>query len=293
MAEEKPTADGDPERSETDVTALMDHWWASPFVEFINYNNHQKALFQLTEEALTQWRDMNRLREAMAKASRTLNRGDEASKFEKAAERIKAQVKLAEIEYDNKFAHLRGAYIVLFWSGLEALVDDVVLAGIEHGHLKTDVVKLEKIRVRLVDIMSLAPAELARKAFDIIRADVLSQGGMGRFDDLLAAVGLDFAVSKETRDALWDMSAIRNLLAHRRGIVDQQFMDRCPGSGQTLGEALTIEAQTIDRFNHEVYQFVAGLMERLLVAWELDPDEDADLHASKSTDEAEPQVLED
>lgn len=90
--------------------------------------------------------------------------------------------------------------------------------------------------------------------------------GTGKFERLLAPVGLGGAVPKPIKDAVFHAQQVRNIWAHRAGAADRRFVERCPNLGFRAGERVDIDLSLYRRLTTGIhtYGFLVGNRCRLV-----------------------------
>jgi hypothetical protein len=78
------------------------------------------------------------------------------------------------------------------------------------------------------------------------------------------------AVADLTKRQLLELSAVRNCLAHRRGIVDARFLKACGTTTLTLGEPILLTSNHLLRYYCAADHYAMTVLER--VKMQYDPD---------------------
>lgn len=184
--------------------------------------------------------------QALVNLENALSEADEAS--DKQTARIRAAHKaatFAQREFDSGFTLLHAHGVVLLWSALETMVFDLCIASLRNVPHLLEAESFQRQRIPLVQFAALDEDE--RLEFLVLAADRDASGqaaqGISRLEALLRLVGLEGEMDDPSlRNDLHTLHQIRNLVAHRRGIVDRQFLTRCRPVGGVLGQRLPIDA---------------------------------------------------
>lgn len=160
-----------------------------------------------------------------------------------------------------------GQSISTMWSTLESHIDDQILHN-DAALLTGD--ELKKIKISLGEFQTmdddlrleylLEEAKLAQKA-KLAR-------GPAVFERTLKVFGFDGPIEAETSREQVDFSAIRNCVAHRRGIVDRKFLAICTGPGFKLGEPLVLTKQHVARYFFASLQYAGTVFARAAARYE-------------------------
>jgi hypothetical protein len=151
-------------------------------------------------------------------------------------------------------SELHGQGIVLVWSAFEVLVRDLFAFCLNsRPELVREVMKNESSK-RLFQLKGLDFEVLSQYGFDVSRAmgDILVQThDLGNLPAMKACFEALFPDDAGLRDSLtekdlWLLSQRRNLIVHRRGIIDQKYLDST-GEALVLGEQMNVSSADIER----------------------------------------------
>ena len=167
---------------------------------------------------------------------------------------VKTNAEIARRELDAEFPLLHAQSLVGLWGAFECLVEDVFTSRLAQDPTLVSAEPFAKIKLP-------ASILLMRDGFDVHQVILsefsrnvgfdLSQGAT-RFERLLIPVGLGGEVPDELRDMIFEAQQIRHVWAHRAGIADAKFVERCPGLGTSVGAR-------IDLGNAEFSRYMAAL----------------------------------
>ena len=141
-------------------------------------------------------------------------------------------------------SELHGQGIVLVWSAFEVLVRDLFVFCLNSKPLLVTLLMKSEPTKRLFQVKGLDFQVLSEYDFDVSRAmgDILVQiHDLGNLPAMKVCFETLFPDDAELRESLgqkelWLLNQRRNLIVHRRGIIDQKYLD-------TTGEALCLGAQ--------------------------------------------------
>lgn len=165
------------------------------------------------------------------------------------------------------FAILHAHSLLGLWGALECYVDDILRFGIEYFpellsgdafiKVKVSVSVIVDPDVNPIDVIAL---ELGRQT----KAD-LNQG-IGRFECVLKPVNLDGAVPKVVVDAVYEAQQIRNVWAHRGGVADARFVEKCSQLKPVIGERFDLSVADYERLSNGLEAYGLIIINRILKA---------------------------
>ncbi len=195
--------------------------------------------------------------------------GSKWSNEEKEQELAKAEnnSRIAKTEDDAGHPLLHAQAVVLLWGGLEALLlDFLALWLINKPETRTlEPVKTLKIGFGEFEILP----DDDRAAYLLERLEdklgTRRSGGVERFEALFRIFGMTSKLPDGIVRELLELSAVRNLLVHRGGIVDSRFRNQCPWTAWELGSPLVVSHEDYHRYFDAVDLYVFEVTQRLLV----------------------------
>jgi hypothetical protein len=101
---------------------------------------------------------------------------------------------------------------------------------------------MAKVRLPLTAIALASPQDRGELALQELKRLIAAplKLGAGRFEDVLAPLGLGGPIDDEVRRVLLEMSQTRHVLLHRGGIVDAKLIAACPWLNLSPGEQVKI-----------------------------------------------------
>lgn len=134
----------------------------------------------------------------------------------------------------------KGLLSIAAWSALESGIEDIAKAMMRADpHILED----ERILKAKVPFERLLAAETDRLdiAYRAVCDAAERKGGVSRFEEILAIVGLGGSVPTEVARSLHKTQMVRNVWAHKAGIADAQFIGGAAHLGFKRGELVDIE----------------------------------------------------
>lgn len=184
----------------------------------------------------------------------------------------------AECEANAGFPLVHAHALLGLWGGLERLVEDLFLGGIEDNpsHLEGKAFAKVKIPVAL----AAAPhGHIFRSAILLEAQRAVAGGGengVGQFENLLDLVDLGGGVPSRIRESLFQANQIRNVWAHRGGVADARFVETCAGLGFGLGERVDMGPELFFKLVRGIQMYGIVLVRRLLQLQCAGPELDAE-----------------
>jgi hypothetical protein len=158
---------------------------------------------------------------------------------------IEENAEVSEKLHRDDFSLLNGHTLMGLWGALEICIDDVALGAIKEDQAKGAHTTLARLRVPVGDFLYLDEEDRWPWLIEQIKREQNStlKTGVGQFESLLAAIGLGGEVDPSLRKTLHLVKAVRNVLAHRGGKVDQRFQEACPDVRLPIGASLRITTE--------------------------------------------------
>jgi hypothetical protein len=256
--DEAPVDSADQAQSKVGVAK----WATECLRSFIDDQHQVEQLMHLSMRGISILRAMPKALDALAKADPDEYSTDDAWRRRKS---IQETSELAQSEVDTDFPVLHAQAAISLWGAMEVLIRTLVAKWIQN---RPDVFQLEimkKLRVRLGEYESLSSEERAFYIADLIEIE-LSAGlklGVGRFETLLEPFGLSGAVPDAVRRTIFELSQIRNVLVHRRGIADRRLVQQCPWLGLAIGDRVTISHGRYTAFRFAAMTYAMEILQRL------------------------------
>lgn len=167
-------------------------------------------------------------------------------------------------EHDSGYSHTLGRGVTELWSLLESMMLDLAADYLLHERAGWQRDDVRKVRISIGDYHTMDDRERAQ--FVIKKIDNAQLAGVSRFKNLLTAIGLSHpAVDPGTKDAIYELEKVRNVLVHRDGRTDQRFLDQCPEykPPPQIGEHLEIDRIRYSEYQAALMTYVRQVIESL------------------------------
>lgn len=243
-------------KQRSEVPWGLPKWAAKLFTRFYTYLQQEKNLVELSAVGINGLKTVVPLAEALerleAKVEEVLGdqeastmlegEGPERTGADERSAVLRKRAELADSEIRGGFRLLHAHSLVGVWGAFEAMVEDLVIEWLVNvpsalerdAFAKVTVPVAEYERLSRADRMKAIVRELERKNASPYRA------GVGQFEHVLEAVGLDGPVPKRARDRLFEYQQIRHVYVHRGGVADRRFTEACPRFNASVGKPIPI-----------------------------------------------------
>jgi hypothetical protein len=127
----------------------------------------------------------------------------------------------------NNFGSFFKPYSILIWTHLETFIKNFIVAWIKTNSQSLEIPIVKATYEKLQNYED--EEEKYHALIDNLELRVRSPNSFGikKFENILRIFSLDGEVDKDIQNALLELQQVRNLLVHRRGIVDKKILDIC------------------------------------------------------------------
>ena len=162
----------------------------------------------------------------------------EPSYKEKEIDDVRAEAALAQREVKEGFPLLWGRTVVASWSMLESYIRGMLAGWLRNQPDALQTEGVQRLRVRIGEYESIPPEERAEFIIELLDRDLVAplRLGVNRFEPLLKVFSLDGAVEDDVSRKIFQLHQVRNLIAHKDGVCDRRFIERCPELGLAIGD---------------------------------------------------------
>src|SRR5450756_1169696 len=152
------------------------------------------------------------------------------------------QAETAKREVESGFRILHSNAVMLCWAYLEALVDDLLVGSIANNDALLTSGDLASLKVPVGEFLSLKEHERSHYLAGLASRSTRqkARGGDRLLEDLLALIGLDGDLPNGLKTNLNVFYKVRNVIAHRGGVVDYRFASECAMLNPTIGSVFPV-----------------------------------------------------
>jgi hypothetical protein len=176
-----------------------------------------------------------------------------------------SQIAKAEAELGHPLLHAQA--VILLWGGLEALLSDFLAQWLAKKPEARSLQAVQSLKVGFAEYEALASDDRAAYLLERLEEKLGSRraGGIERFEVLFRTFGMGSPIDAQVARDLLELSAVRNLLVHRRGVVDARFRQQCPWVAWTQGSSMLLSHDDYHRYFDAVDLYVFEITQRLLI----------------------------
>ena len=171
--------------------------------------------------------------------------------------------KIALDQVQTDFPLIHSAATVLLWGALEAAVRDFLVRWLVRYPAARKAPDLARIRVQIGDYEILEGESRMRYLLTLLEREIGAtlKPGAGRFDSLLKPFNIDPRLDDKLRRDLNEMAAVRNVIVHRAGIVDDRLLKLCPWLTYKLNDPVRVRRTDVIRYLDASSNYAASLIE--------------------------------
>lgn len=233
-------------------------WAGELFRQFLDQHERLTQVLHLSIAGIAMVRGRHQAIKVLAEIDGSL--ADSEQKL-KRAEREK---ELAQREVDSDFPLLHEQATIALWSSLEALVRSFVAHWLANTPEAWAVESVKKLRVKIGDYEPLGLFDRCLWITDLVDQEVSGplRNGVKRFESLLEPFGLSGRVEAECQKTLFELSQVRHVLVHRRGIADPKFISACPWLNLKSGDEIRVSHGMWIDYSNATGAYVLELIQR-------------------------------
>ncbi len=178
---------------------------------------------------------------------------------------VSDQLSLALEENDKGFPKSRTHCAIGFWVSIETLVEDIFV-----NYLIKHPSTIEKLHERFKDIRFKQNANFSqfgnyKRLFRAVENAVDDENVVRRYQSILDVLELSPILTDCQIDILTELCAMRNIVLHRRGVVDSEFVRKCPHSILKVGDKYTIDKDMTLSFYGSCSAFISSILRKAVV----------------------------
>jgi len=190
----------------------------------------------------------------------------------KRIEAAEKEAELAETEVTTDFPVLHGLAVVAVWSWLEHFVKDLVALWLNHHRNALDVPALQRTRVKLGDYLRLTKPEQAAYLVEVLEQELASslKRGVTRFESLLEPFSLNGPLPEGCAKTIFELQQVRNVIAHRNGIIDRRLTKECPWLKLRVNRPLRVSHRMLERYVTASAEYLLAVLYRVGDTYKVD-----------------------
>jgi hypothetical protein len=165
----------------------------------------------------------------------------------------------------NGFPLLHAHVVVGCWGAFEAAMEDLGIGLLINEPIWLQGEAFSRLKIPLAEYENLEPDERMRLLIEELQR---SQGGKRKpgtasFEHVLNHFQLSGEVDPETKQTIWEMLNVRNVIVHRGSVADRRLVNACPRMGLKIGQLVIVTNPILNRYADALSRCIRSLMEQL------------------------------
>ncbi len=245
-------------------------WIREPFVHFLKHTIQAHDFYHLSIDGILMIiHNVRRIEELTAELEKLEKESNVFTKDQRpddgASESARKRAEIAQKEADRGFPILNQQVSVGLWASLECLVREFVAGWLANEPGASQVDSVRKIKIRLADYDAMPEEERRFYIIDELEREIGAplRQGVNRFESLLGLFGLSGEVDEGVRRQLFELSQLRNVIVHRRGVADMKLTESCPWLGLEIGQEVIINSESFHRYFDAACKYESVLLDRV------------------------------
>jgi len=189
---------------------------------------------------------------------------EDTEKHKLSLQKVERIADIAKKEIDSGFPFLYSQSSIMLYSYLEGAIKRFVIIYFKKNDLEK-IKEVANIKIAFSEFVNLDDNEKFEHLF-ILYEKLLTVGmqyGVTRFENLLGPINFSGYVDKDLAKIIFELSQIRNVILHRGGKADKQFIACCPWLNYAVGDRIIVTDKKYDEYYVGVCKYVTELAIRL------------------------------
>jgi hypothetical protein len=248
------------------VTDRTKEWLRGPFDRYRDYVEQTFRLVSLAILGISRMTNDHQLTEAiinydMVTSDIAEQTPDQQSQIAEARKRAE----LAAQEVEQGFPLLCGHTIVGLWGAFEAAIENFLTRWIVYSPSSLEDISQIRLRVPATDFMQASDQERARLLLAELSRNLQADArlGISRFEELLNRFNLGGNPKDEVKREVFEMQQVRHIWAHRGGLADAQFKDRCPWFDVDVEQLVKVDMKKVEDYGSATIYYVIDIWKRV------------------------------
>lgn len=172
--------------------------------------------------------------------------------------------KFAEGEIANEFQRTRSHHAVAAWAAVETAIENLfvnLIVRVPDAEMRirnhSDKAKIKSERVNSTVYDAKITIQSWERSLD-------NSETMARQLNMLSAFDINVDLTEQVSRTLSEMGALRDVILHNGGVIDERFQTRCPWLHHTVGEHIVINADVLGRYFDAASEFATQLLRAVL-----------------------------
>ncbi len=171
--------------------------------------------------------------------------------------RAQKEAILAQHEVDEGFPIINALGVVAVWSSLEEVIKSYLTAILKNSKPAWNAEHIQKLQIKISDFHAMSLLQRSEYVIEVLEKDrAVRKVGVDRFEALLEVFDYAGEVPEPIKETIYELSQVRNLIAHRSSKIDVRFKKACPWVRGRLGSRLHVTAPMLDRYISAVSNYI-------------------------------------
>jgi hypothetical protein len=204
---------------------------------------------------------IRRANEALEREDHPLNDPAKFNEFRDKAQKLQTW---AGSQAQPGFPYLYELLLIRLWCILENLIEQLTTARLHHISALDQHEALARLKVSILDYIALDQVEKGAYLYEELCKTIgtKERRGAGKYEAVLAAVGLSGPMVDLPSRMLLEASVVRNLVIHRGGRVDRRSEKACPWLSTTFGARIRLDPRFFYRYALAVRWYIQEIDRR-------------------------------
>jgi hypothetical protein len=207
--------------------------------------------------------------DAIRRANEALEREDhpfnDPTKFNEFRDKAQKLETWAGRQAQPGFPYLYELLLIRLWCILENLIEQLATMRLHHISALDQHEALAKLKVSILDYIALDQVEKGAYLYEELCKIIgtRERRGAGKYEAVLAAVGLSGPLVDLPSRMLLEASVVRNLVIHKGGRVDRRSEKACPWLSTTFGPRIRLDPRCFYRYAIAVRWYIQEIDRRV------------------------------
>lgn len=253
----------EPKRRQRKKKSGTPKWVTAPFEQFNRDTEALATMIQISAHGIALTQRSPQALELLMKIDKFEERSSKTTKAD--LDRAKERAQFAERESKSGFPVLNAWAVVALWAHLESLFRVFVATWLKHKRSAWKVEPIARLKIKLGEYRAIPRGEQYEFVAEQLERE-LGAGlkvGVSRFEKLLDVFELSGAVPELLRRTIYEFSQVRNVIVHRSGRVDQQFVRACPWLNVRVRADFKVSPDALRRYEFAAQTYIGIVICRL------------------------------
>ncbi len=235
------------------------------FEDFLRHVDEVSRLLVLCISGINSISKMDKLVLEIAKLEQLQTGQTNEAKVKRARE----MAQFAKGEIKDKYPFLHSLALVSVWSGLESLIDKLVVWLLKYRQSSAKKEVISKIKIPWAEYELFDDNDkyyyLVKELERSVNANV--KRGVDKFETLLDVFHVAGHVDRKVKKNIYELYNVRNIIVHNASVVDASFLKACPWKKYKVGEKIKIMPRDYVRYRDAITEYMTCVVKRLVVKY--------------------------